>query len=57
MAGIKKAAIIRIVNKSTHTNSSTKARNIFFFRKIGRRASFTAAIISIAGYLEFEEKI
>lgn len=26
-----------------------------FFRKIGRRESFTAAIISIAGYIEYEE--
>ncbi|WP_400247897.1 xanthine dehydrogenase family protein subunit M [Niallia sp. JL1B1071] len=30
-------------------------QNYSFFRKIGRRESFTAAIISIAGYLEYEE--
>ncbi|MBZ9535097.1 FAD binding domain-containing protein [Cytobacillus oceanisediminis] len=35
------------------TNISTYS----FFRKIGRRESFTAAIISVAGYLEFQDTI
>ncbi|PAD84849.1 hypothetical protein CHH57_02605 [Niallia circulans] len=36
--------------------AAPKTETYSFFKKIGRRASFTAAIISIAGYLEFEEK-
>ncbi|MGO5014511.1 FAD binding domain-containing protein [Niallia sp. Sow4_A1] len=31
------------------------AQNYSFFKKIGRRETFTAAIISVAGYLEYEE--
>lgn len=36
--------------------ATTNLETYSFFRKIGRRASFTAAIISIAGYLEIKEK-
>ncbi|WP_312095749.1 FAD binding domain-containing protein [Niallia sp.] len=35
--------------------ASTNLPNYSFFRKIGRRESFTAAIISIAGYIVFQE--
>lgn len=52
----KKRPSSELLTKVLIPIAARKLETYSFFRKIGRRASFTAAIISIAGYLEFEKK-